>query len=111
MAHHLQADERQRDQGTFEKVHHWGFAYFDGPLEGLEAKAIQANDAERLQRALRHARVIQPAAEWAAWLEKRLNELGDDTILQLLIAVAERGVQTVKQERGEVDPTLAGLLT
>ena len=110
MAHHLQADERQRDEGTFEAVHHWGFAYFDGPLEGLEAKAIQATDAERLQRALRHARVIQPAAEWAAWLGKRLNELGDGTIWQLLIAVAERGVQMVKQERGEVDPALAGLL-
>ena len=110
MAHHLQADERQRDEGTFEAVHHWGFAYFDGPLEGLEAKAIQATDAERLQRALRHARVIQPAAEWAAWLGKRLNELGDGTIWQLLIAVAERGVQMVKQERGEVDPALSGLL-
>ena len=110
MAHHLQADERQRDEGTFEAVLHWGFAYFDGPLEGLEAKAIQATDAERLQRALRHARVIQPAAEWAAWLGKRLNELGDGTIWQLLIAVAERGVQMVKQERGEVDPALAGLL-
>ena len=110
MAHHLQADERQRDQGTFKAAHRWGFAYFDAPLEGLEAKAIQADDAERLQRALRHARVIQPATEWAAWLGKRLNELGDGTIWQLLIAVAERGVQMVKQERGEVDPALAGLL-
>jgi hypothetical protein len=111
MAHHLQVDEGERDEGTFKAVHRWGFAYFDGPLEALEAKAIQADDAARLQRALRHARVIQPPAEWAAWLEKRLNELGDDTILQLLIAVAERGVQMVKQERGEVDPALAGLLT
>jgi tetratricopeptide (TPR) repeat protein len=110
MAHHLQADERQRDQGTFEKVHRWGFAYFDGPLEGLEAKNIQAEDADRLQRALMHADKIQTAAEWAAWLEKRLNELGDGTIWQLLIAVAERGVQMVEQERGEVDPALAGLL-
>jgi tetratricopeptide (TPR) repeat protein len=110
MAHHLQADERQRDQGTFEAVHRWGFAYFDGPLEGLEAKNIQAEDADRLQRALMHADKIQTAAEWAAWLEKRLNELGDGTIWQLLIAVAERGVQMVQQERGEVDPALAGLL-
>jgi hypothetical protein len=47
MAHNLQADERQRDQGTFEAVHHWGFAYFDAPLEALEAKAIQADHAER----------------------------------------------------------------
>jgi hypothetical protein len=36
-------------------VHRWGFAYFDGPLEAMEAKAIQAEDAERLHRALRHA--------------------------------------------------------
>jgi len=110
MAHHLQADQLVKNPATFDKVHRWGFAYFDKPLEGLKAKAIQADDAERLQRALRHAREIQPAAEWAAWLEKRLNELGDGTIWQLLIAVAERGVQMVKQERGEVDPALAGLL-
>jgi tetratricopeptide (TPR) repeat protein len=110
MAHHLQADERLRDQGTFEAVHRWGFAYFDGPLEALEAKAIQADDAERLQRALSHARVIQPAAEWAAWLEKRLEQLGKGTIWQSLIAVAERGVQQAEQELGEVDPALAGLL-
>jgi tetratricopeptide (TPR) repeat protein len=110
MAHHLQADERQRDQGTFEAVHRWGFAYFDGPLEGLEAKAIQANDAERLQRALRHARVIQPAAEWAVWLAKRLEELGKGTIWQSLLAVAERGVQEAAKELGADDPAVAGLL-
>jgi tetratricopeptide (TPR) repeat protein len=110
MAHHLQADERQRDQGTFEAVHRWGFAYFDGPLEGLEAKAIQADDAERLQRALQHARVIQPAAEWAAWLEKRLEQLGKGTIWQPLLAVAERGVQEAKKALGTSDPAVAGLL-
>ncbi len=110
MAHHLQADERQRDQGTFEKVHRWGFAYFDGPLEGLEAKAIQANDAERLQRALRHARAIQPAAEWAAWLNKRLAQLGKGTIWQPLLAVAERGVQEAAKALGANDPAVAGLL-
>ena len=110
MAHHLQADERQRDPGTFEAVHRWGFAYFDGPLEGLDAKAIQAEDAERLQRALRHARVIQPAIEWAAWLEKRLEQLEEGTIWQSLLAVAERGVQEVATELGENDPAVAGLL-
>ena len=61
MAHHLQSDEQLRDLATYEAVHCWGFAYFDGPLEGLEAKAIQAEDAERLQRPLRHAQAIQPA--------------------------------------------------
>jgi tetratricopeptide (TPR) repeat protein len=110
MAHHLQADERQRDQGTFEAVHRWGFAYFDGPLEGLEAKAIQADDAERLQRALRHARVIQPATEWAAWLEKRLEQLGKGTIWQPLLAVAERGVQEAEKALGANDPAITGLL-
>ena len=110
MAHHLQADERQRDQGTFEAVHRWGFAYFDGPLEGLEANAIQAGDAERLQRALRHARVIQPAAEWAAWLEKRLAQLGKGTIWQPLLAVAEMGVQEAEKALGANDPAVAGLL-
>jgi Flp pilus assembly protein TadD len=110
MAHHLQADERQRDQGTFEAVHRWGFAYFDAPLEALEAKAIQATDAERLQRALRHARVIQPAAEWAAWLEKRLEQLGKGTIWQPLLAVAERGVQEAARTLGANDPAVAGLL-
>jgi len=110
MAHHLQADERQRDLGTFEKVHRWGFAYFDGALEGLEAKAIQADDAERLQRALRHARVIQPATEWTAWLEKRLEQLGKGTIWQPLLAVAERGVQEASKELGANDPAVAGLL-
>jgi Tfp pilus assembly protein PilF len=110
MVHHLQADERQRDPGTFEAVHRWGFAYFDGPLEGLEAKAIQADDAELLQRGLRHARVIQPAAEWAAWLEKRLEQLGKGTIWQPLLAVAERGVQEAAKELGANDPAVAGLL-
>jgi hypothetical protein len=110
MAHHLQADERQRDQGTFEAVHRWGFAYFDAPLEGLEAKAIQADDAERLQRALRHARVIQPAAEWAAWLVKRLEQLGKGTIWQPLLAVAERGVQEAEKALGANDPAITGLL-
>jgi tetratricopeptide (TPR) repeat protein len=110
MAHHLQADERQRDPGTFEKVHRWGFAYFDGPLEGLEAKAIQATDAERLQRALLHARVIQPPAEWAAWQTQRLEQLGKGTIWQPLLAVAERGVQEAEKELGGNDPAIAGLL-
>jgi hypothetical protein len=95
MAHHLQANQLVEDRATFDKVHRWGFAYFDGPLEGLEDKAIQAEDAERLQRALRHAREIQPASEWAAWLEKRLEQLGKGTIWQSLLAVAERGVQAV----------------
>jgi hypothetical protein len=93
MAHHLQVDEGERDEATFKAVHHWGFAYFDGPLEALEAMAIQAEDAERLQSALRHAREIQPPAEWAAWLEKRLEQLSEGTIWQPLLAVAERGVQ------------------
>ena len=110
MAHHLQADERQRDQGTFEVVHRWGFAYFDGPLEGLEAKAIQAGDAERLQRALRHAREIQPAAEWAAWLANRLEQLGKGVIWLPLLAVAERGVQEAANALGANDPAVAGLL-
>jgi tetratricopeptide (TPR) repeat protein len=110
MAHHLQADERQRDQGTFEAVHRWGFAYFDAPLEALEAKAIQANDAERLQRAQRHARVIKPAAEWAAWLEKRLEQLGEGTIWQSLLAVAERGVHEAETTLGANNPAIAGLL-
>jgi tetratricopeptide (TPR) repeat protein len=110
MAHHLQVDEGERDEGTFKAVHRWGFAYFDGPLEGLEAKAIQADDAERLQRALRHARVIQPATEWAAWLEKRLGQLGEGTIWQPLLAVAERGVQEAEKTLGANDPAVAGLL-
>jgi hypothetical protein len=110
MAHHLQVDEGERDEGTFKAVHRWGFAYFDGPLEGLEAKAIQADDAERLQRALRHARVIQPATEWAAWLEKRLGQLGEGTIWQPLLVVAERGVQVATKELGANDPAVAGLL-
>jgi hypothetical protein len=110
MAHHLQVDERQRDQGNFEAVHRWDFAYFDGPLEGLEAKAIQADDAERLQRALRHAREIQPPAEWAAWLVKRLEQLGKGTIWQSLLAVAERGVQEAEKALGANDPAITGLL-
>jgi hypothetical protein len=110
MAHHLQADEGERDEGTFKAVHRWGFAYFDGPLEGLEAKAIQTDDAEQLQRALRHARVIQPAAEWAAWLEKRLEQLSEGTIWQPLLAVAERGVQDAEKELGANDPAITGLL-
>ncbi|MFM7640796.1 MAG: tetratricopeptide repeat protein [Cyanobium sp.] len=110
MAHHLQADERKRDEDTFKAVHRWGFAYFDGPLEALEAKAIQADDAERLQRALRHARVIQPAAEWAAWLEKRLEQLEEGTIWHSLLAVAERGVQEAAKTLGANDPAVAGLL-
>ncbi len=110
MAHHLQADERQRDPATFEAVHRWGFAYFDGPLVGLEPKAIEAKDAERLQRALGHALWIQPAAEWAAWLEKRLEQLGKGTIWQPLLAVAERGVLQAEQELGANDPAIAALL-
>ena len=98
------------DRATFDKVHRWGFAYFDGPLEGLEAKAIQAEDAERLQRALRHAREIQPASEWAAWLEKRLEQLGKGTIWQSLLAVAEMGVQEAEKALGASDPAIAGLL-
>jgi tetratricopeptide (TPR) repeat protein len=110
MAHHLQADERQRDQGTFEAAHRWGFAYFDGPLEGLETKAIQAKDAERLQRALSHAQWIQPAAEWAPWLKDRLEQLGKGTIWQPLLAVAEKGVQEAELRLGSNDPGVAGLI-
>ncbi len=110
MAHHLQADERQRDPATFEAVHRWGFAYFDGPLEELETKAIQAEDAERLQRALRHARWIQPAAEWAPWLRDRLERLGKGTIWQPLLAVAEKGVQEAELRLGSNHPGVAGLL-
>ncbi len=110
MAHHLQADERQRDPTTFEAVHRWGFAYFDGPLEGLETKAIQAKDAERLQQALLHARVIQPAAEWATWLKDRLEQLLKGTIWQPLLAVAEKGVQEAAKTLGANDPAIAGLL-
>ncbi|MCP9785823.1 tetratricopeptide repeat protein [Cyanobium sp. N5-Cardenillas] len=110
MAHHLQADERQRDPTTFEAVHRWGFAYFDGPLEVLETKAIQAKDAERLQRALRHARWIQPAAEWATWLSDRLVQLGKGTIWQPLLAVAEKGVQEAELRLGANDPAIAALL-
>jgi hypothetical protein len=51
MAHHLQADERQRDPATFEAVHRWGLADFVGPLEKLDVKNIQAEDAERLRQA------------------------------------------------------------
>ena len=110
MAHHLQVDEGERDEGTFKAVHRWGFAYFDGQLEGLEAKAIQADDAERLQRALRHARVIQPTTEWTAWLEKRLKQLEEGTIWQSLLAVAEKGVQEAENDLGANDPTVSGLL-
>ena len=110
MAHHLQADEHQRDQVNFEAVHRWGFAYFDGQLEALEAKAIQAEDAERLQRALRHAREIQPAAEWVAWLGRRLNQLGSGTIWQSLLVVAENGVRQAEEELGTNDQSVAILL-
>jgi tetratricopeptide (TPR) repeat protein len=110
MAHHLQADERQRDPATFEAVHRWGFTYFDGPLEGLEPKNIQVEDAERLQRALSHAQWIQPAAEWATWLKNRLVEMGKGTIWQPLLAVAEKGVQEAAQRLGANDPAIAGLL-
>ncbi len=110
MAHHLQADERQRDPATFEAVHRWGFAYFDDPLEGLEPKNIQVEDAELLQRALGHVRWVQPAAEWAAWLEKRLELLGKGTIWQPLLAVTERGGPQAEQELGASNPAVAGLL-
>ncbi|MFM9047784.1 MAG: tetratricopeptide repeat protein, partial [Cyanobium sp.] len=110
MAHHLQADERQRDPGTFEEVHRWGFGFFDGPLEGLDVKNIQAEDAERLQRALLHARHIQPASEWATWLVKRLEFLGKGTIWQSLIAVTEIGLLHAERDLGEQDPAVASLL-
>jgi len=110
MAHHLQADERQRDPGTFEAVHCWGFAYFDGPLEGPDVKNIQAEDAERLQRALWHARHIQPASEWAIWLLNRLEFLAKGTIWQPLIAVTEIGLLHAKRDLGEQDPAVASLL-
>jgi tetratricopeptide (TPR) repeat protein len=110
MAHHLQADERQRDSATFDAVHRWGFAYFDGQLEGLEVKAIQADDADRLQRALVHALIIQPPSEWAAWLVKRLEQLEKGTIWQPLLAVAEKGVQHAVQGLGGEDPAIAELL-
>jgi tetratricopeptide (TPR) repeat protein len=110
MAHHLQADERQRDSATFDAVHRWGFAYFDGQLEGLEVKSIQADDADRLQRALVHALIIQPPSEWAAWLVNRLEQLEKGTIWQPLLAVAEKGVQHAVQELGGEDPAVAELL-
>jgi len=110
MAHHLQADERVRDPATFEAVHRWGFNYFDGLLEELETKAIQAKDAERLQRALRHARCIQPAAEWAQWLQGRLRRLSEGTIWQSLLVVAESGVLGVEKELGSDDPAVVYLL-
>ena len=110
MVHHLQADERQRDSATFEAVHRWGFAYFDGPLEVLEAKTIQAEDAERLQQALSHARIIQPAPEWSAWLVNRLVQLEQGTIWQPLLAVVEIGVQQAELELGGNHPVIACLL-
>jgi len=110
MAHHLQSNERHHNPANFNAMHRWGFAYFDGPLQGLEAKAIQAEDAERLQRALSHARNIHPAAEWAAWLVKRLVQLEKGTIWQPLLAVTERAVQQAEQELGGSDPAVAGLL-
>ena len=110
MAHHLQADERQRDSATFDAVHRWGFAHFDGHLEGLDVKNIQAEDAERLQRALWHARHIQPASEWATWLVKRLEFLEKGTIWQPLIAVTERGLLHAERDLGEQDPAVASLL-
>jgi hypothetical protein len=63
-----------------------------------------------LQRALRHASAIQPAAEWTAWLEKRLEQLGEGTIWQSLLVVAKRGVQEAAKELGANDPAIAGLL-
>ena len=110
LVHHLQVDERQRDPATFAAVHRWGFAYFDGPLEPLETKAIQAEDAERLQRALHHARRVQPAGEWAPWLAGRLEQLGKGTIWQPLLAVAERGVEEAQRELGEENLAVAELL-
>jgi tetratricopeptide (TPR) repeat protein len=110
MVHHLQANERVKNIANYEAVHRWGFAYFDDPLEGLEAKNIQAEHAERLQRALVHARKIQPAAEWTAWLDKRLIDLEKGTIWQPLLAVTERGVQQAEQELGGSDPAVASLL-
>jgi tetratricopeptide (TPR) repeat protein len=110
MVHHLQADQEQRDPTTFKEVHQWGFAYFDNPLVGLQAKTIQAEDAERLQRALTHALHIQPATVWAAWLINRLVQLEKGTIWQPLLAVAEIGVQQAEHELGRNHPVLAGLL-
>jgi tetratricopeptide (TPR) repeat protein len=54
--------------------------------------------------------VIQPAAEWAAWLEKRLEQLSEGTIWQSLLAVAERGVQEAANELGANDPAVACFL-
>ena len=110
MAHHLQAEMRQRDPDTFEEIHRWGFAYFDAPLQGLEAKAIQAADAERLQRAFGHGQIIQPTADWAAWLEMRLEQLGKGTIWQPLLAVAERGAEAAAAALGVNNPAVAALL-
>ena len=110
MAHHLQADERQQDQATFEAVHRWGFAYFDRPLGGLDVKNIQAEDAEHLQRALRHARNIHPTSEWAAWLVKRMEVLWEGAIWQPLLVVAEKGLLHAEMDLGEQDPGVAALL-
>ncbi|MFN9623153.1 MAG: tetratricopeptide repeat protein [Cyanobacteriota bacterium] len=111
MAYHLQADERQRNPASFAAVHRWGFAFFDGPLEGLEAKAIQAEDAERLERALHHSCRVQPAGEWAPWLAGRLWKMAEGTIWQPLLAVAERGVEEAQRELGEANPAVAELFT
>jgi tetratricopeptide (TPR) repeat protein len=110
MAHHLQVDERQRDQGNFEAVHRWGFAYFDGSLERLEVKNIKAEDAETLQYALRHARNIQTPSDWAAWLIKRMGQLDQGTIWLPLICVAKMGLHAAEQELVGNHPSIASLL-
>jgi tetratricopeptide (TPR) repeat protein len=110
LVHHLQADEQEREHATFTDVHRWGFDYFDGPLAALEAKAIQAEDADRLQRALHHARRVQPAAEWAPWLVGRLKQMAEGAIWQPLLAVADRGIEEAQKELGEANPAVAVLL-
>lgn len=111
MAQHLQAHEQQEHPANFEHVHRWGFQYFDGPLDNREAKNIQIEDAERLQRALSHATIIHPPAEWVTWLVKRLAQLEKGTIWRPLLAVTERGVQLAEQTLGRSDRSIAALLS
>jgi tetratricopeptide (TPR) repeat protein len=109
MAHHLQADERQRDHITFEKVHRWGFAYFDGPLEGLEEKKTVAEDVERLQRALRHAQYICSASEWVSWIAERAWKLVECKFQSQLLSVVEMSLSEAVDRLGEYHESILGL--
>lgn len=111
MAHHLQVDELRRDRATYKAVHEWGFAYFDGPLNDLNVKDVQAEDAERLRMSLRHAQQFLPGDKLAEWLIQRLRELGKCPIWTSLIPVVERGVQIARQELGANDSLVASLIS